>query len=245
MRIGIIGAMEVEVTGLKSLLKESGTLKTTNVAGLVFYSGQIFGVDVVVVKSGVGKVNAALCAARLITQFAVTSIINTGIAGALGGGLTVFDVAVSTKAMYHDVNAVAFGYKECEIPQMKTSIFPADSSLIDCANTAFKKVVADSSDTIHKGSKIVAGIVATGDQFISDKSVKNHIKETTNAICVEMEGAAIAHACFLNNTPYVILRTISDMADDSVPQTYQFNEEIAAKFSCSLVVKMVELMGNC
>lgn len=241
MRIGIIGAMETEVTALRDKI-ESTTKRVTNVAGLTFYSGQLSGVDVVIVRSGVGKVNAALCAARLISQFAVTAIINTGIAGAIGGDLKVFDMVASSDALYHDMNAVAFGYKECEIPQMKSSIFQADSTLIDAAKNAFNKTLATLKNEPYCNSKIVVGRVATGDQFIATRSQKDHIKNVTDAICVEMEGAAIAHTCFLNNTPFVILRCISDMADESVEKTYPFNEEIAAVMSGEVVSKMIEGM---
>lgn len=239
MRLGIIGAMETEITLLRDKIT-SETKRVTNIAGLTFYSGQIDEVDVVIVRSGVGKVNAALCAARLISQFAVTHLINTGIAGAIGGDLKVFDMVASSSAIYHDVNAVAFGYKECEIPQMKTSIFAADDTLIDAAKIAFNKTIELLKKEPYCNSKLVTGRIATGDQFIADSATKNHILKVTGAICTEMEGAAIAHTAFLNNTPFVILRCISDMADDSVKNTYPFNEEIAAVMSGEVVSRMIK-----
>ncbi|MCI7114832.1 MAG: 5'-methylthioadenosine/adenosylhomocysteine nucleosidase [Treponema porcinum] len=232
-KIGIIGAMDSEISVLRSIMKENGSLKQTEAGNCTFNEGVINGVSAVVVKSGVGKVNAALCAQRLILQFGVDAVINTGIAGAMGGNLCIFDMAVSTDAVYHDMDAVEFGYRPTEIPQMKVSAFPADERLIKAAKSAFEK-------TNKSGErKIVAGRVATGDQFVAEKAVKNHIKEICSPVCVEMEGAAIAHTCYVNCIPYVILRCISDMADDTVRATYSFNEETAAEESSKVVIEML------
>lgn len=234
-KIGIIGAMDAEVAILLKCMQESGSgVEQTVFGGITFNEGQINGKTVVVAKSGIGKVNAALCAEQLILRFGVNAVINTGIAGALGGDLRIFDMAVSTDAVYHDMDAVYFGYKPTEIPQMKCSAFPADRELIDLAKAAFKTMYNDSE------RKIVEGRIATGDQFISSKESKAHIKELCNPICVEMEGAAIAHACYLSGIPYVILRCISDMADDTVEQTYSFNENTAAEMSAKVVLEVIK-----
>lgn len=233
-KIGIIGAMETEISLLRDEMKKNGDVLQTEAGSLVFYEGTIGSVKVVLVKSGIGKVNAGLCAQRLILQFGVEAVINTGIAGAMGGGLCIFDMVASSDAVYHDVDAVAFGYKPTEIPQMKCSAFPADKDLIESAKEAFLKVNKE------PGRKLVVGRVATGDQFIADKQVKNRIKEICSPVCVEMEGAAIAHACYLNNVPYLILRAISDMADDTVETTYHFNEDTAAQISGALMLELVK-----
>lgn len=234
-KIGIIGAMDAEVAILLKCMQESGgEVAQTISGGITFNEGQISGKSVVVAKSGIGKVNAALCAEQLILRFGVSAVINTGIAGALGGDLRIFDMAVSTDAVYHDMDAVYFGYKPTEIPQMKCSAFPADRELIDFAKAAFKTMYTDSE------RKMVEGRIATGDQFISSKEAKAHIKELCNPICVEMEGAAIAHACYLSGIPYVILRCISDMADDTVEQTYSFNENTAAEMSAKVVLEVIK-----
>lgn len=232
-KIGIIGAMETEITLLKETMRKSGEVKQTAAGSLDFFEGKINGKSVVLVKSGIGKVNAALCAQRLSLQFGATHIINTGIAGAMGADLRIFDMAVSSDAVYHDMEAVAFGYKPTEIPQMKTSVFEADKNLIEIAKNAFEKT------NQNPERKIVSGRIATGDQFIADKKSKERIKEICSPICCEMEGAAIAHACFLNKTPFVILRCISDMADDTVESTYSFNEDEAAKESAAIVLEMI------
>lgn len=239
MKIGIIGAMEIEVSELKTLMKENGTLRVVSGCGLNFFVGQLEGLDVVVVKSGIGKVNAALCAQALILRFGVTAIVNTGIAGAIGGGLRVFDVAVSLDALYHDMDATAFGYKLTEIPQMKVSKFPADKLLIDATLSAFEDVKNTTSDEAVKASKCVLGTIATGDVFVSGSAQKAKIKDTTAAICVEMEGAAVAHASYLNTTPFVIIRSISDMADDGAHSSYTFSEERAAKNSAAIVLALL------
>ena len=229
-KVGIIGAMSVELELLKSKLEENP--KATKVGGMTFTEGKINGVSVVLVQSGVGKVNAALCAQRLILQFGCTHIINTGIAGAMASGLKVLDFVASTDAVYHDMDATGFGYKKTEIPQMKCSDFPADSKMLEAARAAFKEFPAE--------HKLVFGRIATGDQFVSDKEKKSAIQETCSPACVEMEGAAVAHACWINEIPFVIIRCMSDMADDDGESTYSFNENEAASLSGSLVLSMLD-----
>ena len=145
--------MEVEVQTLASSMTGEdgkGSPQLIKSAHLSFYDGMLSGVRAVVVKSGVGKVNAALCAERLISEFGATHIVNTGIAGAAASSLGVFDVVVSTDAMYHDVDATLFGYKPCEIPQMDAYCFPADKNLIRAAEKAFTKTDAAKKKYIIK-----------------------------------------------------------------------------------------------
>ena len=229
-RIGIIGAMSVEVEQLKAEMQDK---KEEIQGGLRFIQGKLNGIDAVVVQSGVGKVNAALCAQRLILQFGVSHIINTGIAGAMASGLGVLDFVVSTEALYHDMDATGFGYKITQIPQMDVSVFPADKAMVKAAQDSFNRM------EMAKDHKIVAGLIASGDQFISDKAKKEKIRSDCNPACVEMEGAAIAHACYLNKTPFVIIRCMSDMADDNGESTYDFNEKTAATLSATLVLEMI------
>ncbi len=228
-KVGIIGAMSVELELLKSKLEENPAV--IKAGGMTFTEGKINGIAVVLVQSGVGKVNAALCAQRLILQFGCTHIINTGIAGAMASGLKVLDFVASTDAVYHDMDATGFGYKKTEIPQMKCSDFPADGKMLEAARSAFKEFPAE--------HKLVFGRIATGDQFISDKEKKSAIQETCSPDCVEMEGAAVAHACWINEIPFVIIRCMSDMADDDGESTYSFNENEAASLSGSLVLSML------
>lgn len=232
--IGIIGAMQVEVDYLRSLMQ--GRVEQTRAGGILFEKGQIKDKEVVLVRSGVGKVNAALCAQRLALEFGCEAVINTGIAGAMAKGLGVMDFVVSTDAVQHDVDATGFGYKKGQIPQMDVFSFEADKNLVNSIQKAF-----DSSE-FAKEHKMIQGRIATGDQFISEKSVKESIAENFEPACVEMEGAAIAQACYLNNVPFAILRCMSDMADDLSSNGYEFNEGIAAQMSARVVEKALELL---
>ena len=238
-KIGIIGAMEVEIQTIAAAMTSSGgtgKAKKIESAKLTFYEGELNGISAVVVKSGVGKVNAALCAQRLMLEFGVTHIINTGIAGAMAHGLGVFDIVVSTDAMYHDVDASCFGYKPGQIPQMDVYQFPADEALISCAEEAFE------ATGFAKEYKLIKGRIASGDQFVSAREVKDHIREICNPACVEMEGAAIAHSCWLNSVPFVVIRSMSDMADDGEEASSAFNEKVCAEESASIVLKMFEAL---
>lgn len=233
-KIGIIGAMEVEVEFLRKLMGNGIT--KTEAGSITFNEGKIHGTDVVLVRSGVGKVNAALCAQRLILQFGCTHVINTGIAGAMAHGLGVMDFVASTDAVYHDMDATGFGYKKGQIPQMNVFSFEADKDLLTAAKKAF------SESEFSKEHKLIEGRIATGDQFISEKSIKTGIAEAFSPACVEMEGCAIAHACFLNHIPFLIMRCMSDMADDLSSNGYSFNEPVAAEMSARLVEKMIQLI---
>ena len=230
-KVGIIGAMKVEVDYLKSKLE--GTIKETKAGAIVFTEGAIEGTPVVVVQSGVGKVNAALCAQRLVLEFAVTHVINTGVAGAAAEGLRILDFVVSSDALYHDMDATEFGYKRTVIPQMDTSDFQADDAMIRAAKEAFATI------NEAQGKQLVVGRIASGDQFIGAGERKREIIEVCSPACVEMEGAAVAHACYLCGVPFVVIRCMSDMADESVAGSYSFNEAEAATLSSHLVLSML------
>lgn len=227
--IGIIGAMKTEVTVLCESLENVTSHQINN---LIFYKGKLDGKSVIVVQSGVGKVNAALCAQLLIIKFGVSKIINTGIAGAIGKGLGVFDFVVSSEAVYHDVDASIFGYQKGQIPGLDL-IFSADKMLAEKALEVFNE-----SD-LSQNHKIMKGRIASGDQFIADKNVKDEIINAFNPMCVEMEGAAIAHACYLNKVPFVIIRCMSDCADDSATNTYEFNEDVCADMCAGFVRNLI------
>lgn len=230
-KVGIIGAMKVEVDYLKSKLE--GTVKEIKAGGIVFTEGVIEGVPVVVVQSGVGKVNAALCAQRLVLEFSVTHVINTGVAGAAAKGLRILDFVVSRDALYHDMDATEFGYKRTVIPQMDISDFAADDAMISAAKEAFATIGE------AQGKQLVVGRIASGDQFIGVGDKKHEIISVCDPACVEMEGAAVAHACYLCGVPFVVIRCMSDMADESVAGSYSFNETEAASLSAKLVLSML------
>lgn len=227
-KIGIIGAMQVETKHLLSIMQN---VKETKQANLVFNEGEINGVNVVLVQSGVGKVNAAICATILINDFKITHLINSGVAGGLDEKLRLFDIVVSSDVVHHDVDAVAFGYEICRVPGLDTTYFPADKNLVAAAKKAFEQG--------NFKQKIYEGRVATGDVFVNSEERKKHIKAICNPYCVEMEGAAIAQTCYLCSVPFVIIRCISDMAENT-DEVYE--EEKAAKISGFLVENMIKLI---
>ena len=215
-KLGIIGAMDVEVRALKEKMDNA---VITWKAGMEFCDGTLEGLPVVVVQCGVGKVNAAMCVQILCDCFGVTALVNTGIAGSLCADLDIGDMVVSTDAMYHDFDITAFGRPVGQVPGMDVVAFPADEALSGYAFAAAEAVNPGHTRT---------GRVASGDQFVSRKDQKQHIIEVSGALCTEMEGAAIAHTAYRNGVPFVILRAISDKADDSAEMDYPTFERIAA-----------------
>lgn len=226
--IGIIGAMESEVD---SIFANMTSKEKININNLTFYKGLLFNKDVVVVKCGIGKVNAALCTQLLILTFKVDKIINTGIAGATGKGLNIYDFVVSSQAVYHDFDTSFFGYKLGQVPGMEET-FKADEDLQKLALQAFEK------SELAKNHKIQNGLIASGDQFIAGGERKSFIINNFHPLCVEMEGCAIAHTCFSNNIPFVIIRCMSDCADDSAVETYE--ESKASKASSEFLLDFIK-----
>ena len=216
-KLGIIGAMDVEVATLKERMED---MSIRTIAGSAYCEGKLEGMEAVVVQCGVGKVNAALCAQILCSCFNVDYIVNTGIAGSLNAMLDIGDFVISTDAVYHDMDATNFGYPMCQVPGMSVLSFPADEKLAALAYNV--------AEQIHPGH-VSCGRVATGDQFVADKQLKNKIIENTEAYCTEMEGAAIAHTAWKNGVPFVIIRAISDKADDSAEMDYPTFEAQAAQ----------------
>ena len=229
MKLGIIGAMELEVETLVSQMTEK---TCQNKAGSDFYEGKLEGCDVVVVRCGIGKVNAALCAQILCDSFRVTHIVNTGIAGSLCNELDIGDLVISRDAMYHDFDCCHFGYAPGQVPGLPLS-FPADEAMIGYAKKAVEQ--------IHPGHSRV-GRVASGDQFVSDQTQKDGIIAKTGAVCTEMEGAAIAHTAYRNGVPFVILRAISDKADNSVQMDYPVFEQQAAHRCAAVTLALAKMM---
>ena len=226
MKLGIIGAMDVEVATLKEQMQN----KTERViAGAVYCEGVLEGMPAVVVQCGVGKVNAALCVQALCDCFGVTHLVNTGVAGSLNAALDIGDFVISADAMYHDFDCHALSYPIGQVPGMPVRAFPADPML---SELAFSVANGLYPGRVHKGT------VASGDQFVCQKEQKQAIVDNTNALCTEMEGAAIAHGAFRNGVPFVVIRTISDKADDSAQMDYPTFEAIAAK-QCAQVTQAI------
>lgn len=195
-----------------------------------FWEGVLEGTSVVVVRCGVGKVNAAICAQILADEFHVTAIVNTGIAGSLKKEINIGDIVLSTDALQHDMDATGFGYSYGVIPQMDNSIFQGDEKLLTLAKECCEQVNPDIS--------VFSGRVVSGDQFISDKGKKDWIAEQFHGFCTEMEGAAIAQTAYLNQIPFLIIRAISDKADDSAHMDYAEFERKAIQHSVNLMTEI-------
>jgi len=225
-KIGIIGAMELEVETLKSKLQN---LQVTERAGMRFFAGTLNGVDTVICQSGIGKVNAALCVQIMADLFSVTHVINTGIAGSLDAALDIGDVAISTDVMYHDFHVGPFGYDWGQVPGMDVRGFPADPAMADAAEELCRA----------QGVNCRRGRIVSGDQFVAEKAEKEAIITHVGGLCTEMEGAAIAHAAYRNGIPVLVLRAISDKADDSAEMDYPTFERMAAENSARLVEALV------
>ena len=230
MKIGIIGAMDLEI----ATLREKMTLASTKtVASMEFLEGTLNNASVVIVKCGIGKVNAGMCVQILHNLFNVTHIINTGVAGSLRAEINIGDIVVSTDALQHDMDVTPLGYQRGQIPGIPVFSFTADANMASVAEASCKKVNTD--------IQVFSGRVVSGDQFISSKEVKDFLIENFDGCCTEMEGAAIAQAAYLNELPFVIIRAISDKADDSAEMDYPTFEHGAALHSANLVY---EMLGN-
>lgn len=225
--IGIIGAMDAEVAKLKETMTDVQVVKA---ASMEFYQGKLNGSDAVVVRAGVGKVNAACCTQALIDRFPVNCVINTGIAGSLQAKIDIGDIVLATDAIEHDMDAAIFGYAPGQIPSMDVHAFTADDGL--------RKIAKESCEKVNPDIHVYEGRVVTGDQFISDKEKKSWLVETFDGCCTEMEGAAIAHAAYLNQIPFLIVRAISDKADDSAEMDYPTFEAKAIEHSVRLIIEM-------
>ena len=223
-KIGIIGAMEVEVETLKKDMEVGWVVKK---AGMEFHEGVLNGMPVVVVRSGICKVNAAVCTQILIDDFGVDGIINTGVGGSLNAEINIGDIVISTDVVHHDVNAVEFGYALGQIPQMKVFSFSADETFAEKAKAACNRVNPDI--TVWRGR------ICSGDQFVSSQEQKDQIIKAFHGWCTEMEGAGIAQVAYLNDVPFIIVRAISDKADNSAYVDYATFEKKAAEHSVRLV----------
>lgn len=222
--IGIIGAMDEEVAALKEAMDVRETVER---AGMNFVKGTLGSKEVTVVRSGIGKVNAGICAQILVSEFQAEVLINTGIAGSLDARIDIGDMVISTDALYHDMAATAFGYPLGQVPRMDLLAFPADERLVKLAVEAN----AEANPDIHT----FTGRVVSGDQFVASDEVKEKILKNFGGLCTEMEGAAIAHAAYLNKVSCVIIRAISDKADGSASEDYPAFEKKAIEHSVRLV----------
>ena len=226
-RIGIIGAMDEELQTLKNAAVD---LRTVRRAGMEFNEGLLGKTEVVIVKSGMGKVNAGICTQILIGDFHVTAVINTGVAGSLDKALGIGDLVISTDVVQHDFDVSPIGYRRGEIPDSGMVAFPADGELRVLAAAAVRKTAPE--------VKAVEGRVCSGDQFISSDAQKEAITSLFGGKCCEMEGGAIAQVCFLNRVPFVVIRAISDSADEESGVSFEAFLETAARRCAAVVLEM-------
>lgn len=229
MKLGIIGAMDVEI---KTIIEAMENPVMMQYAGMDFCEGHLNGLPVVVSRCGVGKVHAALCVQVLCDRFAVSHIVNTGIAGSLCAQLDIGDLVISRDAMYHDFDCCGFDYPKGKVPGLPVT-FDADELLLNHAFTAAQQV--------HTGH-VRIGRIASGDQFICSQSLKEQIISDTGGLCTEMEGAAIAQAAFVNQKPFVIIRAISDKADNSAEMDYPSFEAAAARNCAAVTMKLAAML---
>lgn len=225
MKWGILGALDAEIELIR---KHMDIKRETPLFGTVFYEGTVSEHEVVLVCCGVGKVNAAVCAATVCDKFGADCIVNVGIAGAMAHGLRILDVVISSETGFHDQDEVMLKY----YPQR--AFFPADEGLAALCGRACEAIP-------EMAGRYRRGRIVSGDQFISDAQTKQSINDRFAPACVEMEGAAVGHAAFMFDKPYLVIRTMSDAADDAADETYDNFIEEAARTSATLILKMLEL----
>lgn len=227
-KIGIIGAMEEEVA---SLLKKYGNSKETEILQYKYHSFIINNCKIIIVRSGIGKVNSAICTQLLIDRFEVDYIINTGVAGSISDELEIGDIVFSNATMQHDVDVTTFGYKLGQIPRMgEKYIFESDEYLLNKS-----KEIAD-----KKGYKYQIGLIVSGDSFVGSDEKKKWILKNFDASCVDMESGAIGHVCSINNIPYLAIRCISDTSDNRASMKYEDFVELALERSFEITSNLIE-----
>ncbi|MEF2964583.1 5'-methylthioadenosine/adenosylhomocysteine nucleosidase [Paenibacillus sp. M1] len=226
--IGIIGAMDEEIALLLQGMEEQTRVK---LSGLSFVKGRFHGKEVVVCKSGVGKVNAAVTAQVLIDRLEAETVWFTGVAGALDPALNVGDIVISSSCQQHDMDCSPLGFPRGVTPYQEVSDFPADPRLVGLAKEACVRVCKENGYRV--------GRILSGDQFIADGNTVAFLYESMGGACVEMEGAAIAQVCYMNSVPYVMLRAMSDKADGTADVNFAEFTAIAAKRSFEIVEEMI------
>ncbi|WP_100373792.1 5'-methylthioadenosine/adenosylhomocysteine nucleosidase [Bacillus sp. FJAT-45037] len=228
MKVAIIGAMNEEI---ERMLKEMEVTATLIYAKVSFYEGIMEGNQIVLCKSGVGKVHAALTTQILIDRFEVSNIIFTGVAGALDETLEVGDLVISSSALQHDIDASPLGFKRGDIPMYDgESDFQACPTLIQLAKEA--------AGALTK-RKVITGRILSGDQFIANGDEVRQLREDFDGACVEMEGAAVAQVATMNEVPFVIVRSMSDKANGEASMSFNEFTDIASEQSHVLVSQLL------
>lgn len=230
MTIGIIAAMAEE---LEILLTDLTLEEKKEKANMTFHKGKLYGKDVVAVVCGIGKVNSAICTQILASEYNVDKVINVGVAGGIGKEIYPGDIVVAENLVQHDMDTTAFGDKMGQIPRLDTFDFKCDKELVALAKKACEAIPELNSFT---------GRIASGDQFIANLEKIQWLDKEFGAISCEMEGASIAQVCYLNSTPFVVIRSISDNANNGAHMDYQKFIPVAVKNSTRIIKQMLEMM---
>ena len=230
MTIGIIAAMAEE---LEILLKDLTLESKKEKANMTFHKGELYGKDVVAVVCGIGKVNSAICTQILASEYNVDKIINVGVAGGIGKEIYPGDIVVAENLVQHDMDTTAFGDKMGQIPRLDTFDFKCDKEMVSLAKRACEELSELNS---------FVGRIASGDQFIANLEKIQWLDKEFGAISCEMEGASIAQVCYLNSIPFVVIRSISDNANNGAHMDYQKFIPVAVKNSTKILRQMLELM---
>ena len=225
--IGIIGAMQVEIEGLKAQLTGA---ESQRISGIEFISGTLGDVPVVLAVCGIGKVFAAMCAQTMILRYGVSAVINTGVAGTLCRELGIGDVAVSSDVVQHDFDTTDFGDPAGQVGNLDVVHIPADPRLAELARAAVEA----------QGCRCRVGTIATGDQFLADPGRKHWIHDTFGAVAGEMEGGSIGQVCYVNGVPFVVIRAISDDADGHAPGSFSAFVDQTARTSIRVTAAVVK-----
>lgn len=228
MILGIIGAMSEE---LEILLQDMELEKVEEKAKMKFHKGKLWGHDVVAVVCGIGKVNAAVCTQILASEYNVSSVINVGVAGGIGKNIYPGDVVIAENLVQYDMDTTAFGDPMGQIPRMDTFDFKCDEKLVETAKDAF----AEASDF-----KTFSGRIVSGDMFVASLEKIQWLEKEFGALACEMEGASIAHVCYLNNIPFVVVRSISDNANNGAHMDFEKFTPIGVKNSTFILKTMLE-----
>ena len=227
MRIGIIGAMQMEVDALQAAMENPAS---ETVSGITFVKGTIGSHEIIAVQCGIGKVFAAMCAQTMILKYSPEAVINIGVAGTVTKGLNVLDIAIADSVCQHDMDTSPLGDPVGLISGINQIYFPADKALADAIGAAAEKL----------GCRSVRGTIASGDQFIHTQEKKTFIRETFHAIAAEMEGGSIGHVCTVNNVPFAVLRTISD--SDGAAMDYSVFAPKAAMQSIDVILETLKML---
>lgn len=230
-KIGIIGAMKEEIEKIQNSMNPGTDFQIKTIAGMKFVELEIGNKSVVAVQSGVGKVNAGVCTQILVDLYGVDLVMNTGIAGALHKSVDVGDIVISTDLVQHDMDATGFGYEKGQIPGIPITAFPTDDEL--------RKLAFEVCEEVNPDIRVFTGRIVSGDRFVSDSALKKRLVEDFSGYCTEMEGAAIAQVAYLNNISCLVLRAMSDKADEEAHVSFEAIRQMAIEHCTKLTLGLI------